>query len=71
MDNNDFVIAGNAQDILTLTRSDGVFGMPKCVDFMLLSSGTSDVGLLLICFLFRKGASHIMQLPVVPVSSVA
>ena len=60
IDNSDLVIAGNAQDILALAGSDGMFSVTTFMSFIVLSSGSSDVVLLLVCFLFSKGTSHIV-----------
>ena len=58
MENIDFSIAVKMQDILALSVSDRIFRIPTCVALMVLSSRSSAVSTLLICFLFSKRGVH-------------
>ena len=68
VDDSDLLIFGNMKDTHALLGSDGMFRMPKCAAFIVLSSGSSTVSLLLIWVFFSRVSSFIMKFPVAPVS---
>ena len=58
MEDSDFVSICNTQAITALGSSNSVFRIPRYVDFMDMSSGSSTIVILITCFLFSRGASH-------------
>ena len=58
-DNSAVAISVNVQDI-DLAYSDGMFRILACVAFIVLSSGSSTVDPLFICFFLSKVESHIV-----------
>ena len=71
VDNSNLVTAGGVQDVLDLTESDYVLNISAHPSHVVLSSGRSAAGPLLIFFFLRKRVSHIAQLPVILASGMA